>query len=77
MADELVKIPMYGFTESCNISVSAAVALNILRTKLGHSQLDWKLPHDEQVKLKVEWCTKIIRDGEKVEIEIRRRLSDS
>tara|TARA_R110002072_G_scaffold302402_2_gene485167 strand:+ start:36729 stop:37409 length:681 start_codon:yes stop_codon:yes gene_type:complete len=77
MADELVKIPMYGFTESFNISVSAAVALNILRTKLGHSQLDWKLPHDEQVKLKVEWCTKIIRDGEKVEKEIRRRLTDS
>ncbi|MBL1279301.1 MAG: RNA methyltransferase [Fluviicola sp.] len=74
MADELVKIPMYGFTESFNISVSAAIALNILRNKLEHSDEDWKLPHNEQVKLKIEWCTRIIRDGGKVEDEIRRRI---
>ena len=33
MADQLVRIPMYGFTESFNISVSAAIALNIIRRK--------------------------------------------
>lgn len=76
MADQLVKIPMYGFTESFNISVSAAVALNILRNKLEHSTLDWKLSKEEQTKLKIQWCAKIIRDGEKVEKEIRRRLLD-
>ncbi|HIP32993.1 MAG TPA: TrmH family RNA methyltransferase [Crocinitomicaceae bacterium] len=75
MADELVKIPMYGFTESFNISVSAAVALNILRNKLEHSNTEWKLTKDEQVKLKIQWSKKIIRDGEKVEKEIRRRIS--
>ncbi len=75
MADELVKIPMYGFTESFNISVSAAIALNILRNKLEHSDLEWKLPKDEQIKLKIRWCEKIIRDGEKVEKEIRRRVN--
>ena len=74
MADELVKIPMYGFTESFNISVSAAIALNILRNKLENSNLNWKLTEDEQVKLKIQWCTKIIRDGKKVEDEIRRRI---
>lgn len=74
MADELVRIPMYGFTESFNISVSAAVALNILRHKLEQSDIDWKLSKEEQVKLKIEWCAKIIKEGEDVEKEIRRRI---
>ena len=73
-ADELVSIPMYGFTESFNISVSAAIALNILRNKLEQSDLTWKVSHEEQVKLKIDWSTKIIRDGEEVEKEIRRRI---
>ncbi len=76
MADELVKIPMYGFTESFNISVSAAIALNILRNKLEESELDWKLSYKEQVKLKIQWSAKIIRDGEKVEKEIRKRVTE-
>lgn len=76
MADELVKIPMYGFTESFNISVSAAIALNILRGKLEKTDLNWKLSHEEQVKLKIQWCTKILKDGEIVEKEIRKRVSE-
>ena len=73
-ADTLVKIPMYGFTESFNISVSAAVTLHHLRNRLEHSDMNWKLSHDEQVSLKIQWCTQIIRNGEKVEAEIRRRI---
>ncbi len=73
MADELVRIPMYGFTESFNISVSAAIALNILRRKLKQSSIAWKLSEQEQIRLKIDWCTKIIREGEIVEKEIRRR----
>ncbi len=73
-ADTLVRIPMYGFTESFNISVSAAVTLNQLRNRLENSELDWKLSHNEQVLLKIKWCTQIIRNGEKVEAEIRRRI---
>jgi len=76
MADELVKIPMYGFTESFNISVSAAIALNILRDKLEKSKLNWKLSHEEQVKLKIQWSAKIIKNGEKVEKEIRKRVKE-
>lgn len=73
-ADELVSIPMYGFTESFNISVSAAIALNILRDRLERSNLTWKLSYEEQIKLKILWSTRIIRDGEDVEKEIRRRI---
>lgn len=73
-ADELVKIPMYGFTESFNISVSAALILNQLRNRLEASELQWKLTEEEQTELKIQWCTKIIRNGEQVEAEIRRRI---
>lgn len=76
LADELVKIPMYGFTESFNISVSAAIALNILRTKLQTSDIDWKLSPYDQTLLKIKWCTKILREGEKIEKEIRARLNE-
>ena len=73
-ADELVKIPMYGFTESFNISVSAALILNQLRNRLEASELRWKLTEEEQTILKIKWCSKIIRNGEQVEAEIRRRI---
>lgn len=73
-ADDLVRIPMYGFTESFNISVSAAICLNILRHRLEKSDIEWKLKHNDQVKLKINWSTKIIRDGKEVEKEIRRRI---
>ena len=42
-ADVKVKIPMYGFTESLNISVSAAICLNTLIPKLRHSDTAWQV----------------------------------
>lgn len=77
VADQLVKIPMYGFTESFNISVSAAIALNILRKKLQDSSVDWKLSKEEQIRLKIKWCTRILREGKNIEKEIRARLNES
>ncbi len=73
-ADELVRIPMYGFTESFNISVSVAIALNILRNRLEHSEIGWQLTEAEQTALKIKWSTKIVRDGENVEKELRKRV---
>ena len=73
-ADELVKIPMYGFTESFNISVSVAIILSKLRNRLEYSDIDWKLSDQEQTELKIKWCTGIINNGEEVEAEIRRRI---
>jgi tRNA (guanosine-2'-O-)-methyltransferase len=73
-ADEFVSIPMYGFTESFNISVSVAITLNVLRQRLEKSSVDWKLPQEEQISLKLKWCRKILRGGQELEDEIRRRL---
>lgn len=73
-ADGYVKIPMYGFTESFNISVSAAIAMHVIRTRLENSSLDWKLSLEEQLDLKINWCQKIIPRGHLVVPEIRKRL---
>lgn len=74
MADEFVKIPMFGFSESFNISVSVAISLNVLRHRLENSETTWKLNEEEQTKLKLKWCRKILRSGQAMEDEIRRRL---
>ena len=65
-ADAYVKIPMYGFTESFNISVCAALSLFYLTEKMRASDIPWQLSDDEQVDLKLCWATQVIRDGEKV-----------
>ena len=75
MADEFVKIPMYGFTESFNISVSAAIVLNTLRQRLEQSDLNWKLSEEEQTLLKIDWCTKILNGGDLLEKRFRADLA--
>lgn len=74
MADHFVAIPMYGFTESFNISVSVAILLNTIRERLEQSGLDWKLTEEEQLSLKMQWCRSILNGGQALEDEIRRRL---
>lgn len=67
MADGFLKIPMSGFSESFNISVSAAVCLHNLTLRLRESKVDWKLKQDEIDLLKVEWLKKSIKAGEQLE----------
>lgn len=77
LADEFVKIPMYGFTESFNISVSVAIVLNTLRQRLEQSDLSWKLSEEAQNLLKIKWCTKILNGGDMLERRIRQDLEDA
>ena len=67
MADAYVKIPMYGFTESFNISVCAALSLFSLTERMRADQgLRWQLGEEELIELKLEWASQVIRDGEAV-----------
>ena len=69
LADEYVKIPMYGFTESFNISVSVALSLFNLTERLRSSNLSpftFHLSPQELLSLKLHWLSQTIRDGEKV-----------
>lgn len=73
-ADYTVTIPMYGFTESFNISVSVALLLQGIRNRLMQSEFDWKLSEEEQIELKISWCRKILNGGDALENEFRRRI---
>lgn len=67
LADEYVKIPMYGFTESFNISVSVALSLFNLTERLRHSNNQaFMQSSNELLDLKLHWLAQTIRDGEQV-----------
>ena len=66
-ADEFVKIPMYGFTESFNISVSAALCLHTLKEKLHKSNVDWHLKDIEKEELLLRWLRNSIPKVELIE----------
>ena len=67
LADKFVKIPMYGFAESYNVSVSAALVLKSLTDRLRKREdVDWHLSHEERTDLKIDWCLKTIQNGEKI-----------
>lgn len=72
-----VRIPMVGFTESFNVSVSVALTLQALRHRLETEQQNWKLNHEEQTLLKLDWCEKIMKNGSTVRNELRKRLTAS
>lgn len=54
-ADELVKLPMYGFSESFNISVSVALSLYELTQKMRSGHLDWRYSNEEQEEIYERW----------------------
>lgn len=64
-ADYQVKIPMYGFSESFNVSVSAAIILNQMITKIKKETPEkWQLTNFEQKRLKIQWIKKIIKSAQ-------------
>jgi tRNA (guanosine-2'-O-)-methyltransferase len=61
-ADGNVLIPMYGFTESFNISNSAAIILSHFSEKIRHSNVNWSLTPEEKEELYFEWLQKTVKD---------------
>lgn len=60
-ADGFLKVPMVGFTESLNISVSAAIILQQLTTILRKGNLPWTLTEMEKQEKRLDWSKKSIR----------------
>ncbi len=65
-ADTTIKIPMVGFTESLNISVSAAIILQSLTSKLKSSEVKWQLSEEEKQKMQLSWTKKTIKNSEQI-----------
>ncbi len=61
LADGFLKIPMVGFTESFNVSVSVAIILQHLTQKLKNSQLPWRLTEEECLEKRMDWVMKSIK----------------
>jgi len=60
LADEFVSIPMYGFTESFNISVSAALCMYELTTRIRSEVKNCYLNEDEKTEVLYTWlCNSI------------------
>jgi tRNA (guanosine-2'-O-)-methyltransferase len=66
-ADGFLKIPMVGFTESLNISVSASIILQDITNRLRLSSVDWQLSQKEIFEKRLDWTRKTIKDIENVE----------
>jgi len=77
IADELVSIPMYGFTESFNISVSVALCLQEIRQKMERDVEQWPLSPEEQLDLKIQWCKNILKNGEAVYKVVQKQVLQS
>ena len=60
-ADCFLKIPMVGFTESLNISVSAAIILQHITSKLKQTGINWQLTKEEKLVKRLDWTKKTIK----------------
>ncbi len=75
MCDKIIKIPMYGFTESLNISVSVAITLQSILTRLRKSSVDFLLSESEKEILRLNWYRKIVHRSDIVEREFMRTIA--
>ena len=69
LADKRMKIPMYGFTESFNISVSVSLCLQHLTYKLRKVDSDWKMTKNQQDTVMLQWLRNSIKASVEIEEE--------
>lgn len=75
-ADDFIQIPMFGFTESFNISVSAALLMyNIANRLRNDDSIAWQLSNSEKQELLLDWTRKTIKRVETYEREFNERRS--
>ena len=75
-ADEFMRIPMYGFAESFNISVSAAICLSVLAEKLRQTDINWQLSEEEKKMILFEWTKEKVGTIDKYLHEFNRRQEE-
>ena len=67
LADKRMRIPMYGFTESFNISVSVSLSLQHLTYKMRNSAVNWKMSQDQQDETLLQWLRNSIKSSMQIE----------
>lgn len=76
-ADGFLKIPMVGFTESLNISVSAAIIIQNLTNRLRNSTIDWHFSEEEFLEKRLAWAKNSIKDIKRIEQRYFENLKSS
>jgi tRNA (guanosine-2'-O-)-methyltransferase len=66
-ADEFMLIPTFGFSESLNISVSAAICIHTLANRLANSYVDYKLSPEESDELLLHWLRLSVKSWKSIE----------
>ena len=74
-ADEHLKIPMYGFTESFNLSVAAAICLQHLSHQLRQQNIEWQLDKEAKETTLLNWLRYSIDRSEIIEDDFWRNRS--
>jgi len=69
LADTFLQLPMFGFTQSFNVSVTVALCLHDLTRRLHVSEIPWQLNEAERRDLKLEW---LIQSATRGELLVRR-----
>lgn len=72
-ADEYLKIPMFGFTESFNISVSAAIIISQLVSRMQKSDTHWQLSEEEKADTLLNWARNVVRKADLLEKEYQKK----
>lgn len=65
-ADETLAIPMYGFTQSFNVSVAASICMYDLKQKLINSGIDYKLTPEKLLQTRINWAVNSIKSGKEI-----------
>lgn len=63
-ADGYMRIPMYGFTESFNISVSAALSLYELTKRIRENNINWQLNDEDKNEVLLQWTKSAIKSAD-------------
>ena len=66
-ADARVTLPLYGFTQSYNISVSVAILLSRIMDKRYQADTQWQMTENEKAELTLTWYRKIVRASDLIE----------
>ncbi len=76
MADVFLKYPMFGFTQSFNISVSAALIVSRLIHRLHASTIAWQLDDQAKRELRLQWIRRVLGPARKSELLASRYLQE-
>lgn len=75
LVDDRLSIPMQGFTESLNLSVTVAICLQQLTARLRASNIHWQLPEEQSEDIYLDWLRQSVKNSEVIERIFLERLS--